>query len=253
MRTKQSKWKQAISYRRVSTEEQGRHGIGLDGQKAAIDTYAQLDRLRISGSFHDVGTGRGENNLLDRPGLMMALEVAKATGRPIIASGLDRISRHAQTLDQIVKEYQVTIISANDGEIRNAVLLASKAAQAERQGDLISERTKHALAVKKAQGISLGNRRNLAEAQRLGVLRKQEVAEQKVREIASILKALSDEKSARELVAILNERGIRTSRNLPWTVSGLRRPLRSAKKLVRRESQQAESPAYDQNPVFGSF
>jgi DNA invertase Pin-like site-specific DNA recombinase len=211
-----------------------------------------LDRLKITGSFQDVGTGRGQDNLINRPGLLLALEAAKVTGRPIIVSGLDRLSRHSRTIDEVVKEHRVTIISAGDGEMRNTVLLESRAARAEREGDLGAERTRHALAIKKAQGVLLGNRVNLPEAQRLGVMRKQEIAEGKVSQIASVLKTLSGEKTARSLVDILNQRGIRTSRNRLWTVSALRRPLAKAKQLLRHESQQVVAP-YAQNPLFGKF
>ncbi|WP_292466088.1 recombinase family protein [Mesorhizobium sp.] len=253
MKTNRSSGREAIAYRRVSTNKQGQYGIGLEGQNAAIERYAELDGLRITDSFQDVGTGRGERNLIDRPGLQLALESAKATGRPIIVSDLDRLSRHSRTIDEIVKEHQVTIISAGDGEMRNTILLESRAARAEREGDLKAERTRHALAIKKAQGALLGNRVNLPEAQRLGVLRKQEIADQKIREIASVLKTLSGEKTARELVDMLNELGIRTSRKRLWTVPALRRPLKSARALIGEELQTASRAPYADNPRFGLF
>lgn len=253
METNRSSGKEAIAYKRVSTEKQGRDGIGLEGQKAAIDKYAELDGLRITDSFHDVGTGRGERNLIDRPGLLLALEAAKATGRPIIVSDLDRLSRHSRTIDEIVREHQVTIISAGDGVMRNTILLESRAARAEREGDLNAERTRHALAIKKAEGVLLGNRVNLPEAQRLGVRRKQEIADEKAQEIASVLKTLSGEKTARELVDILNGLGIRTSRKGLWTVSALRRPLNRARALIEQELQVAKKETYTGNPRFGLF
>lgn len=253
MKTKRSLGKEAIAYRRVSTDKQGQSGIGLEGQQAAIDRYTQLSNLRITNSFEDVATGRGDRSLSDRPGLQLAMEAAKATGRPIIVSDLDRLSRHSETIDAIVKEHRITIISAGDGEIRNAVLLESKAARAEREGDLIAERTRHALAVKKAEGVLLGNRVNLPQAQRLGAQRKREIANEKARQIASVLKTLSGEKTARELVNMLNELGIRTSRNLLWTVPALRRPLKSARALIEEELQRANRAPYADNPRFGLF
>ncbi|TGT72986.1 recombinase family protein [bacterium M00.F.Ca.ET.159.01.1.1] len=253
LKTKRSLGKEAIAYRRVSTDKQGQSGIGLEGQQAAIDRYTQLSNLRITNSFEDVATGRGDRSLSDRPGLQLAMEAAKATGRPIIVSDLDRLSRHSETIDAIVKEHRITIISAGDGEIRNAVLLESKAARAEREGDLIAERTRHALAVKKAEGVLLGNRVNLPQAQRLGAQRKREIANEKARQIASVLKTLSGEKTARELVNMLNELGIRTSRNLLWTVPALRRPLKSARALIEEELQRANRAPYADNPRFGLF
>lgn len=253
MKTNRSPRKEAIAYRRVSTDKQGQYGIGLEGQKAAIERYAQLDRLRLIDWFQDVGTGRGDHNLIDRPGLLLALKTAKATGRPIIVSDLDRLSRHSRTIDEIVKEHQVTIISAGDGAIRNAIQLESRAARAELQGNVIAQRTKHALAIKKAEGVLLGNRVNLPEARRRGVRRKKEIADEKVREIVSVLKTLSGEKTARELVDILNQLGIRTSRNRPWTVAALRRPLSRARALIVQELQQTKNATYASNPHFGLF
>ncbi|WP_245429407.1 recombinase family protein [Mesorhizobium sp. WSM3860] len=245
--------KEAIAYRRVSTDKQGRYGIGLEGQKAAIDRYAQLSKLRITGSFEDVATGRGDRSLSARPGLLLALKAAEETGRPIIVSDLDRLSRHSGTINAIVKKHRITIISAGDGEIRNAVLLETKAARAEREGDLIAERTRHALAMKKAEGVLLGNRVNLPQAQRLGAQRKREIADEKVRQIASVLKTLSGEKTARELVNMLNELGIRTSQNRLWTVPALRRPLKGARALIEEELQRASRAPYADNPRFGLF
>lgn len=99
----------------------------------------------------------------------------------------------------------------------------------------------------------LGNRVNLPEAQRLGVRRKQEIADEKAQEIASVLKTLSGENTARELVDILNGLGIRTSRKAPWTVSALRRPLNRARALIEQEQQVAKKEIYAGNPRFGLF
>src|SRR5690606_2758540 len=93
----------------------------------------------------------------------------KKTGRPIIVSSFDRISRETKTLNDIVQENGLTIISAGDGKMRNPVIIASEAARAQREGELISQRTKEALARKKAEGVLLGNRTNLPEARRLAV------------------------------------------------------------------------------------
>lgn len=248
------RWKDAISYQRVSTERQGAHGIGLDGQRAAIDTYAELERLRVVERFQDVASGRGDKNLAGRPGLQAAIRSAKATGRPILVSGLDRISRETTTIDEIVSEHGITVISAGDGRMRNPIIIASQAARAQREGELISQRTREALQRKKAEGALLGNRKNLPEARKRAVEKKKQLADKRVAEIVAILDELSGQDvTAKQLVEILNQRGLLTSRRLPWTVPAIRRPLKRAREFIKRREQERAARTYGTNPLFGRF
>ena len=245
--------KQAISYRRVSTESQEASGVGFEGQMAAIQTYAQLERLEITEHFRDVGTGLGDKNLINRPGLQMAIETAKATGRPIIVSSVDRVSRDAQTLMDISSEHGIRIIVATGPALRNPVVIASEAARVQREGELISKRTKDALARKKAEGVKLGNRTNLPEARLKALERKQEISDDTVEKIVSVLEALPSAPNAPEMVSILNDRGIRTSRGGVWTVPAVRLPLRKAKALIEERQRQKASEQYKDHPLYGRF
>lgn len=246
--------KEAIAYRRVSTDKQGESGLGLEGQLAAISTYASLDKYHVVESFQDVGSGRGRRNLIDRPGLQQAIAIAKATGRPILVSSLDRLSRETKTVDEIVRKHGITIISAGDGKLLNPVIVASKAARAQREGEVISRQTKEGLARKKAEGVVLGNRTNLPEARRRAVERKKQIASETVREIVAVLDELGDIKVAvPQLVEILNERGILTSRKLQWTVPALRRPFRAARDMIKQRDARAKAMRYGNNPNFGRF
>jgi DNA invertase Pin-like site-specific DNA recombinase len=246
-------WKDAIAYRRVSTDKQGGSGIGIEGQLAAIDRYASLGGLRVVNSYQDVGSGRGRRNLLDRPGLQAAIEVAKATGMPIIVSSLDRLSRDAETIDKIVGEHGLTIISAGDGKMRNPVILASEAARAEREGDLISQRTKEALARKKVEGVLLGNRTNLPDARKIATAAKRQIANDTVQQIVAVLDELAGEViSDRQLVDILNQRQILTSTKRSWTLPAVRRPAKAAREFIKdREARRLER--HKKNPNFGRF
>lgn len=254
MSTGKRKQREAIAYRRVSTERQGESGVGLERQMAAISTYASLDKRHIVESFDDVGSGMGDKNLVNRPGLQAAIRLAKATGAPIIVDELSRISRDTKTIDEIVRKHGLTIISAGDGVMRNPVIVASQAARAQRDGELISEKTKEALQLKKAQGVVLGNRTNLPEAQRLGVQKKKELAAASVTQIVRVLKEVPDQQlSASDVVEILNERGILTSRKIPWTLAGVKRPLRAARKVLNSQSADAIAERSKQNPLFGRY
>ena len=246
------RWKNAISYRRVSTDRQGESGIGLEGQLAAIEKYASLDKFRVVDGFFDVASGRGRRNLIDRPGLQDAIEVAKTTGRPIIVSGLDRISRETKTIDEIVRDHGITIISAGDGRMRNPVIIASEAARAQREGELISQRTKDALARKKAEGVPLGNRTNLPEARRIAAERKTQIAEETVRKIVAVLDEHAGKSiTARQLVDILNQGGILTSTKRTWTLSAIRRPLRAAREVIK--DREASHERYKDHPLYGRY
>jgi DNA invertase Pin-like site-specific DNA recombinase len=252
MDTIKRSWNEAIAYRRVSTGKQGESGVGLEGQMAAIETYASLDGLQVVDTFEDVGTGRGRRNLVDRPGLQAALEIAKATGRPIIVSGLDRVSREMKTVDEIVRQHGITIISAGDGEMRNPVIIASRAARAQREGELISERTSNALARKKAEGVILGNRKNLEEAQRLGREKRKLLSEETTQQIVAVLDDLQGENlTALSLADILNQRGVRTSTKRSWTTAALRRPLARARQFITQREKTADHN--NRHPLYGRF
>lgn len=252
MKTRRA-YKHALSYRRVSTESQGASGVGLEGQMAAIQTYAQLERFEITEHFHDVGTGLGDKNLINRPGLQRAIEIAKATGRPIIASSVDRVSRDAQTLVEICSEHGIKIIVATGNDLRNPVVIASEAARVQREGELISKRTKDALARKKAEGVKLGNRTNLPEARQIALKRKQEIADATVEKVVSVLQELDREPNAPELVNILNERGIRTSRGGLWTLPAVRLPLKKAKARIEERKSSDAAVQYKDHPLYGRF
>jgi DNA invertase Pin-like site-specific DNA recombinase len=247
------RWKDAIAYRRVSTDKQGASGVGLEGQWAAITAYAEADRHQLKHEYHDIASGRGEHNLLKRPGLQAAIGRAISDGIPIIVSGLDRISRETSTVNEIVSKYGVTIISARDGKLHNPVIIAAKAARAQREGELIAQRTREALARKKAEGVQLGNRKNLPEAQRLGRESRIRKANETVLKIVSVLETLPEDVAARELADILNQRGIRTSRNLPWTISAIRRPRREAQAYICSRKSEGLKEMYKDNPEFGTF
>lgn len=246
----------AIAYRRVSTERQAESGVGLECQSVAIETYADQAGYRVIGRYQDVGTGRGKHNLINRSGLQLAIKVAEATGCPIIVSDLCRISREVESIDELVGQHKITIISAGDGIMRDPYMVSAAAARAQRQGELISQRTKQGLARKKAEGVLLGNRKNLPEAQRLGVEKIKEMAEEKVDQIVAVLDDLgARDFTTQELVDILNEKGIRTNRQLPWTVAAIRRPLKAAREKIRiRDTEQQDlEERRRQHPLFGRF
>lgn len=244
------KHKKAILYIRVSTVDQGENGIGLEGQTLTIENYATLNGIEITHRFQDIASARGENNLNKRPGLKAAIEVAQAQRIPILVSGLDRLSRHMRTTEELFRKHRITVISATEG-LMDPVILSSRAARAEYDGKVISETTKAALQKLKKQGVKLGNPVNLPQAQKNGAASNKARAEAKANEIADVLASLpgQEQMTGAEIARELNSRGITTGRGGQWAAGNIHRPLKLARDLL--EGRRLEH--YRSNPLYGRF
>jgi DNA invertase Pin-like site-specific DNA recombinase len=85
--------KPAIAYKRVSTASQGRSGLGLEAQQAALARFAEAEGYALAETFTEVETGKGADALDRRPQLSAALAAARKLKAPIIVAKLDRLSR----------------------------------------------------------------------------------------------------------------------------------------------------------------
>ena len=85
--------KAAIAYIRVSTQGQGRSGLGLEAQKDAIARFAEAEGFAVAETFTEVETGKGADALERRPKLAAAIKAARKLKAPVIVSKLDRLSR----------------------------------------------------------------------------------------------------------------------------------------------------------------
>ena len=157
----------AIAYLRVSTQRQHRSGLGLDAQRATIERFASVESLTIAAEFVEAESGKGADALDRRPQLAAALAAAKAAKCSVVVAKLDRLSRDVAFVAGLMAQ-RVPFIVAELGRDADPFMLHLYAALAEKERRLISERTKAALAAKKAAGASLGNPHNLAKAGLLG-------------------------------------------------------------------------------------
>ena len=151
---------QFVAYFRVSTERQGKSGLGLAAQKRKIKEYL-LPGDELIGEFCDIQSGRDDS----RAELHRALALAKREGAKIIIARLDRFSRRVSFIASIL-EQGIGLVCA---EMPNAsdFQLHIFAALAQEERRLISERTKAALAEAKRRSTILGaNGRNLAAKNR---------------------------------------------------------------------------------------
>lgn len=156
--------KSAVIYRRVSTSEQGKSGLGLEAQASAVARFCVTEGFEIAASFDDVGSGK--LGLEGRPGLSAALAKAARLKCPVVVSKLDRLSRDVAFISGLMAR-GVPFIVAELGADVDPFVLHLFAALGQKERQLISQRTKDALAPMVGTG-RLGNKTNLIEAQAKG-------------------------------------------------------------------------------------
>src|SRR3954453_16895124 len=139
----------AIAYYRVSTERQRRSGLGLEGQRTAVAGFAQAEGLVIAAEFFEAETGKGTDALERRPQLAAALAAARSAKCPVVVAKLDRLSRDVAFIAGLMAQ-RVPFIVAELGTDADPFMLHLYAALAEKERRLITERTRTALAAKKA-------------------------------------------------------------------------------------------------------
>lgn len=83
----------AVAYYRVSTARQGRSGLGIEAQKAAVRRFAEAEGFELAAEFVEVETGKGSDALDRRPQLAAALAAGRSRKCPVIVAKLDRLSR----------------------------------------------------------------------------------------------------------------------------------------------------------------
>jgi DNA invertase Pin-like site-specific DNA recombinase len=146
-----------VAYYRVSTERQGRSGLGLDAQRSAVAGYLNGGNWSIVSEFTEVESGRKA----DRPALDKALAAARLHRCPLVVSKVDRLTRSVAFLSRLL-EANVDVRFADLPQIEGATgrfLLTQMVAVAELEAGMISVRTRAALGAAKARGTKLGGRR----------------------------------------------------------------------------------------------
>jgi len=159
--------KDAVGYLRVSTQEQGRSGLGLAAQRQEIEAFCAKEGMSVKSWFQDIQTGAGRDALLMRQGLAAALKEACARRCPLIVSRLDRLSRNVQFITGLM-EHKVHFVVAALGRDCDNFTLHIYASLAEAERRMISERIKAALArSKKPLGLFHPSRCSKAFLRRL--------------------------------------------------------------------------------------
>jgi DNA invertase Pin-like site-specific DNA recombinase len=225
-----------VAYARVSTEQQGRSGLGLEAQEAAIRSFLRPSDTLLAPIY--VETESGTKN--DRPELAKALARCRATGATLLVAKLDRLARNARFLLTVVEgtgEAGVVFLdlpALPPGPV-GKFMLTQMAAVAELEAGLIGQRTKAALAAAKARGKVLGGRRDgqraptLDERQRGGAAaaetKRQRASHAAHRVLPRVLELQAAGASLGGVAAALQAEGVPTPRGGDWTATAVRRVL----------------------------
>ncbi len=211
---------QYVAYYRVSTQEQGKSGLGLEAQRLAVASYLHSGSGTLIAEYTDIESGKVD----DRPELARALAHTKKVKGTLVIAKLDRLSRKvsfvSSMMDAGVKFVAVDNPSANELTIH----ILAAVAQAERKA--IGERTKAALAAAKLRGRVLGNPR-LGDARPLAL---KAVNERAKSFAANLLPTILHLRAAgchslRSIADALNARGVATPRGSSWTPMAVSRVL----------------------------
>lgn len=224
----------AVSYRRVSTQIQSVSGLGLDGQKNAIDGYCAANGLEIVREFVEIESGKNDA----RPELAKALAFARRAKAVLIVAKLDRLARSVAFVDGVMKSG--VDFRAVDVPSANRMVLHILAAVAEAEAVAIAERTRAALKVAKDRGVLLGSHREghpklSVEALANGRARgSASVRAKAVRGLADLLPEILGMRklgfSLRAIADALNADGQQTAGGASW------RPTQVARVLARVSS-----------------
>jgi DNA invertase Pin-like site-specific DNA recombinase len=207
-----------VAYYRVSTLAQGRSGLGLEAQQAAVRAFLNSGAWKLLSEFTEIESGAKNA----RPELAKALSACRLKGANLVIAKLDRLSRDAHFLLGLDKA-DVDFVAA-DMPSANRMTVGIMAVVAEEERRMIAARTKAALAAAKARGVALGGWKGGPQVDgHLGAAANKNKAEAFAMKLASIMSELQGRSlSLRQMAAELTAQGIQTPRGGAWTAAGVR-------------------------------
>ncbi len=214
-----------VSYLRVSTDRQGRSGLGLEAQREAVAGYLGGNGWELVAEHVEVESGKRN----DRPELAKALAACRVYDATLVVARLDRLARDAHFLLGL-KEAGVDFVCC-DMPAANRLTVGIMAMVAEEEGRMISARTKAALAAARARGVKLGTPANLKHGD-LGRARSAEArsaaATARARDLAPVVEELraAGATGLRALARGLNDRNVPAPRGGAWHAAQVRHLLR---------------------------
>lgn len=201
-----------VVYKRVSTEDQGKSGLGLDAQSRDIGLYLVTyspEPWEVIAEIVEIESGKNS----DRPELRRAIDLAKREKATLLVSKLDRLSRKVSHIAALMDDPRLSFRVASMPHA-DKFQLHIYAALAEQERDFISLRTKAALREAKARGTELGGLRD-ATMKRNAVLKAN--ADARAKKLEGIVRPLKEAKaSLRDIAEALNGAGVETPRGGQW-------------------------------------
>jgi DNA invertase Pin-like site-specific DNA recombinase len=205
-----------VIYLRVSTSRQGRSGLGIDTQRAALARFAEAEGFEIIREFVEVETGKGADALDRRPQLAAALAAARKQRCAVAVAKLDRLSRDVHFISGLMA-HRVPFLVAELGPDVDPFILHLFAALAEKERALISARTRAALQAAKERGVKLGGPK-LRQARKRAAAAIQASADRHAANVLPIIREVqkAGARTLREIADALNARGVPTARGGRW-------------------------------------
>ena len=228
-----------VSYLRVSTDGQGRSGLGLEAQRQAVAAHVTQAGGEVMAEFREVESGKRA----DRPQLAAALASCRTRRAVLVIAKLDRLARNARFLLSVVEgsgEAGVvfcdlpTVPAGPVGKF----LVTQMAAVAELEAGLISQRTRAALAVAKARGIRLGNPSPTPATAEMAAAARQARSQQVAARAADVLAIMRQVQaggasSLRAIAAELQARGVLTPTGKPvWSPVQVQRVIKEGSRRM---------------------
>jgi DNA invertase Pin-like site-specific DNA recombinase len=224
-----------IAYLRVSTDRQGKSGLGLAAQAAAIAQHVTQAGCELLATYTEVETGK-RDTLENRPELRNAIAHSKRTRATLVVAKLDRLARSVAVTSLLHQSGIDFVCVDNPSANRLTVQILSAVAEAEAQS--ISDRTKAALAAYKNRGGKLGAslpqcRKLTLEDRKKGAnhagQRHTQLAKEAYTDLSPVILDLRHSgHSLRAVARLLNGQGHTTRRNKAWNPMQVKRVLERA-------------------------
>jgi len=213
-----------IAYYRVSSKAQGKSGLGLDAQEVLVHQFVAANGGEIVAEYREVESGK----LDDRPQLIAAMQHANLIGGKLLVGKLDRLSRDLHFITSLQKS-RVDFVVA-DMPNCDSFTIHIYGALGQRERELISSRTKAALAAAKARGVKLGTNNldptKAAEYSQQGVAAIKTHADEYAAKVKPTIAGLQAQGvSLRGIADQLNQMGVTTPRGKQWTAAAVRNAM----------------------------
>lgn len=211
-----------VAYYRVSTDRQGRSGLGLEAQQEAVRSYLAAGDHELVAAFTETESGRRDA----RPELEKALALCRKRQAKLVIAKLDRLSRNVAFIARLM-EAGVEFVAV-DNPYATTLTIHILAAVAQHEREMIAERTRIALRAAKARGTRLGRHgaETLAPAYQAAAVERAQALAPVVAEIRA-----SGEMSLRAIAAELNARDIPTTQGKTWSAMQVHRLLKRVARL----------------------